>query len=52
MTGPELAKLMKVGTRVVRGTDWKWGDQDGPPPGEGRIVCDVGDDGYVCFYFY
>ena len=25
--GPELAALMKVGTRVARGVDWKWGDQ-------------------------
>ncbi len=25
--GPELAAMMKVGTRVMRGTDWKWGDQ-------------------------
>jgi len=27
VSGPELACLMKVGTRVVRGVDWKWGDQ-------------------------
>ena len=27
LTGPEVARLMKVGTRVVRGPDWKWGDQ-------------------------
>ena len=26
-TGPELANLMKIGTRVMRGVDWKWGDQ-------------------------
>ena len=26
-SGPELAALMKIGTRVVRGQDWKWGDQ-------------------------
>ncbi len=25
--GPELAALMKIGTRVVRGADWKWNDQ-------------------------
>lgn len=25
LTGPELTKLMKIGTRVVRGQDWKWG---------------------------
>lgn len=46
LTGPELAKLMKIGTRIVRGTDWKWGDQDGPS-GEGRIISEVGDDGCV-----
>ncbi|XP_014679282.1 PREDICTED: LOW QUALITY PROTEIN: E3 ubiquitin-protein ligase HERC2-like, partial [Priapulus caudatus] len=27
LTGPELAAMMKIGTRVVRGPDWKWGDQ-------------------------
>lgn len=27
LSGPELAALMKLGTRVVRGVDWKWGDQ-------------------------
>lgn len=37
---------MKIGTRVVRGQDWKWGEQDGPS-GEGRIISEVGDDGYV-----
>ena len=26
-TGPELANMMKIGTRVMRGIDWKWGDQ-------------------------
>lgn len=25
--GPELAAAMRLGTRVVRGKDWKWGDQ-------------------------
>lgn len=45
MTGADLAKLMKIGTRIVRGADWKWGDQDGPPPGEGRIISEVGEDG-------
>lgn len=25
LLGPELTKLMKIGTRVVRGEDWKWG---------------------------
>ena len=27
LTGAEMAKLMKSGTRVVRGADWKWSDQ-------------------------
>ena len=27
LSGPDIAKLMKIGTRVVRGADWKWGDQ-------------------------
>ncbi|XP_031621811.1 probable E3 ubiquitin-protein ligase HERC2 [Contarinia nasturtii] len=48
LTGPELTKLMKIGTRVVRGQDWKWGEQDGPSgSGEGRIISEVGDDGWV-----
>lgn len=45
LTGPELAKQMKVGARVARGTDWKWGEQDGL--GEGRIISEVGEDGWV-----
>lgn len=45
LSGPELALLMKIGTRICRGADWKWGDQDGSPPGEGRIISEVGDDG-------
>lgn len=37
---------MKIGTRVARGVDWKWGDQDAPSgSGEGRIISEVGDDG-------
>ncbi|XP_050303138.1 E3 ubiquitin-protein ligase HERC2 [Anthonomus grandis grandis] len=47
LKGPELANLMKIGTRVVRGADWKWGDQDGNPPGEGRIIGELGDDGWI-----
>ena len=27
VSGPELAARLKMGTRVVRGVDWKWGDQ-------------------------
>ncbi|XP_023713900.1 E3 ubiquitin-protein ligase HERC2 [Cryptotermes secundus] len=47
LTGPELASMMKIGTRVVRGVDWKWGDQDGPLPGEGRVIGDLGEDGWI-----
>lgn len=45
LTGPELAQLIKIGTRVARGADWKWGDQDGQ--GEGRVISEIGDDGWV-----
>lgn len=45
LTGPELVKQMKVGTRVCRGSDWKWGEQDGN--GEGKIISEVGEDGWV-----
>lgn len=45
--GPELAAMMKIGTRVVRGVDWKWADQDGPPPGEGRVIGELGEDGWI-----
>ncbi|XP_033632375.1 E3 ubiquitin-protein ligase HERC2-like [Asterias rubens] len=46
-SGPELAGMMKIGTRVVRGQDWKWGDQDGPPPSEGRVIGELGEDGWI-----
>ena len=47
LCGPELAKQMRVGTRVVRGGDWKWGDQDGPAPSEGKIIGELGEDGWI-----
>ena len=28
LNGPAMAAMMKVGMRVVRGKDWKYGDQD------------------------
>ena len=46
-SGPELAQLMKVGTRVMRGVDWKWGDQDGPPPSLGNVIGELGEDGWI-----
>ena len=27
MTGEEMVDVMKIGSRVVRGTDWKWDAQ-------------------------
>lgn len=27
LDGPQLAAMMRIGTRVVRGVDWKWADQ-------------------------
>ncbi|KAF2350916.1 CPH domain [Trinorchestia longiramus] len=47
LSGPQLAALMKVGVRVKRGVDWKWMDQDGPPPGEGQVIGQLGDDGWI-----
>lgn len=32
LSGPELAAMMKIGTVVMRGVDWKWGDQVHPLP--------------------
>ena len=47
LSGVELARMMRVGTRVVRGIDWKWGDQDGPNPSEGRVIGELGEDGWI-----
>ncbi|XP_046664774.1 E3 ubiquitin-protein ligase HECTD1 isoform X3 [Homalodisca vitripennis] len=33
-----VLKHLVVGTRVVRGLDWKWRDQDGTPQGEGTVT--------------
>lgn len=32
---------------MVRGIDWKWGDQDGPQPGEGTVIGELGEDGWI-----
>jgi E3 ubiquitin-protein ligase HECTD1 len=34
-TGPGV--VLVPGDRVVRGPDWKWGSQDGTPPGPGTV---------------
>ena len=36
--GPDLAALIKVGSRVVRGRDWCYGEQDGGPGGKGTVT--------------
>ena len=45
LNGAELAKLLKIGTRVARGVDWKWGNQD--MNGEGRVIGELGEDGWI-----
>lgn len=47
MSGPEEAALMKTGTKVVRGPDWKWYDQDRGGSGVGTVLSPVADDGWV-----
>ncbi|KAM9500184.1 hemicentin-2-like isoform 2-T2 [Clarias gariepinus] len=47
MPGPELAAMMKIGTRVMRGQDWRWGNQDGPPPGLGRVISKLTENGWI-----
>ena len=41
--GPELASLIKVGTRVVRGRDWNYVNSDGGPGGQGTVTAIDGD---------
>ena len=36
---------MTLGTKVVRGRDWKWQDQDGYR--EGEVIGEVEEDGWV-----
>lgn len=50
----QILKHLVVGARVVRGLDWKWRDQDGPPPGEGTVTGELHDGSVtltVAFYF-
>ena len=44
-SGQELASMMKIGTKVVRGRDWKWQDQDGFL--EGVVVAELDEEGWV-----
>jgi len=43
----DIMSKISIGTRVVRGPDWKWGDQDGPPPSEGTVVSELGSDCWI-----
>ena len=38
LSGPEIADMLYVGVRVVRGRDWKYGDQDGGGVGTVRLM--------------
>lgn len=31
-------KKLHIGTRIIRGVDWKWRDQDGIPPVPGTVI--------------
>ncbi|KAK7068145.1 hypothetical protein SK128_019100 [Halocaridina rubra] len=36
-------QILKVGDRVIRGRDWKWGSQDGHSPSKGTVIRDQGN---------
>ncbi len=36
-----MSRKLYIGTRIVRGVDWKWRDQDGTPPGVGTVIGEV-----------
>ena len=40
-----MQSLVGVGVRVVRGPDWKWGDQDGGEGNAGTVI-DTPDSDY------
>ncbi|XP_076174502.1 ubiquitin fusion-degradation 4-like isoform X3 [Ptiloglossa arizonensis] len=37
----QVLRHFVAGTRVARGLDWKWKDQDGVPPGEGTVTVEL-----------
>ncbi len=43
----DIINKLHIGARVVRGTDWKWGEQDGSLPGEGTVVSELGSDYWI-----
>lgn len=43
---------MVSGTRVMRGIDWKWRDQDGNPPCVGTVTGDLHNGMCIVLVFY
>lgn len=41
-----IMKKLHIGTRVVRGVDWKWRDQDGIPPVPGTVIGELRNGQY------
>lgn len=33
-----MSKKLHIGTRIARGVDWKWREQDGTPPVGGTVI--------------
>ena len=46
-SGPELAVMIKVGTRVVRGKDWEWADQGSGSEGTVIKTSTGGSPGWI-----
>ena len=44
LSGPEIMARLKIGSRVQRGIDWRWEDQDGGKGGKGSVVPFRGTD--------
>lgn len=46
------ARPLPIGTRIIRGPDWKWRDQDGNPPGEGTVTGELHNGNAInCFSY-
>lgn len=37
----QMLRNLRVGSKVVRGRDWKWKDQDGPASAEGLVTGEI-----------
>ena len=49
---PRRHREMEIGTKVVRGNDWTWEDQDGGDGEEGEIIREKTEDGWVKVYWF